>query len=252
RPGRHRNGRQQPPQQERLAVHGLAPVWATPSLYHRPPCPGRRAVPGFRHPSAPPPRRSGIRPCRQGHAFVIGLCQAHPIFGPSVPVMVPRLHRLLGFLLLLLLAACSASAPPRADAPASPTPLLLVSFDGVRADALGRGDTPNLDRLASGGVRAQWMRPSYPSLTFPNHYTLVTGLRPDRHGIIHNTMWDPELGEFRLNLREAVGDGRWWGGEPAWVGAHKAGLRTATMFWPGAEAEIAGVRPDRWRVFDQS
>jgi len=166
--------------------------------------------------------------------------------------MVPRLHRLLGFLLLLLLAACSASAPPRADAPASPTPLLLISFDGVRADALGRGDTPNLDRLASGGVRAQWMRPSYPSLTFPNHYTLVTGLRPDRHGIIHNTMWDPELGEFRLNLREAVGDGRWWGGEPAWVGAHKAGLRTATMFWPGAEAEIAGVRPDRWRVFDQS
>src|SRR3546814_9317314 len=76
------------------------------------------------------------------------------------------------------------------------------------------------------------MNPSYPSLTFPNHYSIVTGLRPDHHGIVHNTMRDAELGGFKLSDRDAVGDGRWWGGEPIWITAQKAGLRSATMYWP--------------------
>lgn len=109
---------------------------------------------------------------------------------------------------------------------------------------------PNLSRLASSGVRAVGMRPSYPSLTFPNHYTLVTGLRPDHHGVIHNSMWDADLGEFRVANRDAVGDGRWWGGEPVWIGADKAGLRTAVLYWPGSEAEINGLRPHRWQPYD--
>lgn len=129
--------------------------------------------------------------------------------------------------------------------------MLLVSLDGFRPDYLDLGITPNLARLAQGGVRAEWMTSSYPTLTFPNHYTIVTGLRPDRHGIIHNTIHDPALGEdFSLGNRQAVADGRWWGGEPIWVGAEKAGLPTATMFWPGSEAEIGGVRPTRWMTFD--
>ncbi|KAF1689239.1 ectonucleotide pyrophosphatase/phosphodiesterase [Pseudoxanthomonas koreensis] len=163
-----------------------------------------------------------------------------------------RLFRIACLVLLLPLCACSApaprSTPPVADAP--PAALLLVSIDGLRADALGRGDTPNLDRLAAGGVRARWMRPSYPVLTFPNHYTLVTGLRPDHHGIVHNTMHDPELGGFKLSDREAVGEARWWGGEPLWNGARKAGLGAATMFWPGSEAPIQGLHPQRWMPFD--
>lgn len=149
---------------------------------------------------------------------------------------------------LLLLSAC-ASVPPRSADTA--TPLLLISLDGVRAEYLQRGLTPNLERIAREGVRAEWMAPSYPSLTFPNHYTLVTGLRPDRHGIINNTMWDRELGDFTLSNRDAVGDGRWWSGEPVWVGAEKAGMRTATMFWPGSEAAVQGVRPWQWRPFDK-
>lgn len=151
---------------------------------------------------------------------------------------------------LLCLAACTTlpSSPPH-DA-GTPRSLLLVSLDGVHPGDLGRGDTPRIDRLAREGVRAQWMAPSYPALTFPNHYTIVTGLRPDRHGIVHNTMRDPALGQFTLKLRDAVGDGRWWGGEPLWVTAERAGLPTATLFWPGSEAPVQGVRPRRWHLFD--
>ncbi|MGA6148085.1 ectonucleotide pyrophosphatase/phosphodiesterase [Stenotrophomonas sp. NPDC077461] len=155
----------------------------------------------------------------------------------------------------LSLAACATapSAPPPVAAAtpnASPPKLLLVSIDGLRADMLDRGISPNLSRIADSGVRARWMTPSYPALTFPNHYTLVTGLRPDHHGIIHNSMEEAGLGSFRLNRREAVTDARWWGGEPIWVGAEKAGVRTATLSWPGSEAAIQGVRPSQWRVFD--
>jgi predicted AlkP superfamily pyrophosphatase or phosphodiesterase len=132
-----------------------------------------------------------------------------------------------------------------------PRSVLLVSLDGLRAGDLDRGLTPVLSRLATDGVRAEWMTPSYPSLTFPNHYTMVTGLRPDRHGIIHNTMWDDGLGTFKLSDRDAVGDGRWWHGEPIWVAAERAGLRTATLFWPGSEAEVGGIRPTRWTAFDK-
>lgn len=150
-------------------------------------------------------------------------------------------------LLCLCLAGCATAPKTASD---SQRVVLLVSIDAFRPDYLDRGITPNLSRLAAEGVRAEWMNPSYPSLTFPNHYTIVTGLRPDHHGIVHNTMQDAALGGFKLSDRDAVGDGRWWGGEPIWVGAEKAGLRTATMFWPGSEASIGGVRPTHWNKFD--
>src|SRR5690606_22002497 len=146
--------------------------------------------------------------------------------------------------LLLLLAGCAST--PRPETANAPDPVLLVSIDGFRADYLDLGITPNLTRIASAGVRAQGMIPSYPSLTFPNHYSIVTGLRPDHHGIVHNQMHDAELGDFSLSDRDAVGDGRWWGGEPIWITAQKAGLRSATMYWPGSEAAISGVRPSQW------
>ncbi|MDE2156448.1 MAG: alkaline phosphatase family protein [Xanthomonadaceae bacterium] len=158
---------------------------------------------------------------------------------------------------LLLFSACRAagSTPPAAPANVGVTrssaPLLLISIDGFRADYLDRGISPTLRMLADDGVRAQAMEPAFPSLTFPNHYTLVTGEYPDHHGIVDNAMFDPRLGTFRLDLRQAVADGRWWSeAEPIWVTADKQGLQTATMFWPGSEARIHGYRPDHWLPYN--
>lgn len=162
-----------------------------------------------------------------------------------------RMPRSCLLLAILFLAGCATHAPRTAEQPTSPTPLLLVSIDGFRADYLDRNLSPTLAALAAEGVRARAMQPAFPSLTFPNHYTLVTGLYPDHHGVINNTMYDAALGKFSLGRRDAVSDGRWWdGGEPLWVSADKAGLQTATMFWPGSEAEIRGHRPDHWLPFD--
>ncbi|HTM70533.1 MAG TPA: ectonucleotide pyrophosphatase/phosphodiesterase, partial [Luteimonas sp.] len=158
--------------------------------------------------------------------------------------------------LLATLGGCATgpvpgSLPPATTpAPALAPAVLLVSIDGLRADVIGSGVMPTLDALATHGVHADWMNPSYPSLTFPNHYTLVTGLRPDHHGIVNNTMRDPVLGAFSLSNRAAVEDARWWGGTPLWVTLQAHGGHAATMFWPGSEAPIGGVHPDQWRRFD--
>ncbi|WP_027484291.1 ectonucleotide pyrophosphatase/phosphodiesterase [Rhodanobacter sp. OR87] len=163
-------------------------------------------------------------------------------------------------LLLCSLAAfsfgCATQRPALpATAYATPTgqpvPLLLISIDGYRPDYLQRGLSPTLAMLAQGGVQATSMQPAFPSLTFPNHYTLVTGLTPDHHGVVNNTMFDPQLGKFSLSSRNAISDGRWWaGGTPIWETADQHGLRTGIMFWPGSEADIHGHRPDYWKPFD--
>lgn len=156
------------------------------------------------------------------------------------------LFRLLCCLTLAFSAGCATT--PRSSA--KPTPLLLVSIDAYRADYLDRGLTPTLAMLAQGGVHTA-MQPSFPSLTFPNHYALVTGLRPDHNGIVNNTMYDAQLGKFSLGNRKAVSDGRWWAeGTPLWETADRHGLRTATMFWPGSEADIHGHHPDYWKPYD--
>jgi predicted AlkP superfamily pyrophosphatase or phosphodiesterase len=142
-------------------------------------------------------------------------------------------------------------AEPRPTA--DPALLILISIDGYRADYLDRGHSPALAALAADGVRAAGMRPVFPSLTYPNHYTLVTGLYPDQHGIVNNTMHDPVLGSFSPPNRAANTDGRWWDeAEPIWVTAQKQGIRTASVFYPGTQAEIHGARPSYWQLFDSS
>jgi predicted AlkP superfamily pyrophosphatase or phosphodiesterase len=131
--------------------------------------------------------------------------------------------------------------------------LIMVSFDGFRWDYPDRGVSPSLEALAARGVRAEGLIPSFPTKTFPNHYTMVTGLVPDRHGIVANTMWDSEADAwFSLSNREAVQSEFWWGGVPVWVTAERHGLRTAPLFWPGSEAKVAGVSASHWLPFDGS
>ena len=152
--------------------------------------------------------------------------------------------------LLLLLAGCAGLRT--APTPASQSTVVLVSIDALRADALGSGNMPALDAIAADGVHARWMNPSYPTLTFPNHYTLVTGLRPDHHGVVHNQMRDTNLGTF-VSKEQSAADGRWWaGGEPLWTTMEREGQRTAVLFWPGSLAEIHGERPSQWRPFDKT
>lgn len=152
--------------------------------------------------------------------------------------------------LALLLAGCAGLRT--APSPASRTTVVLVSIDALRADVVGSGTMPTLDAIAADGVHARWMNPSYPTLTFPNHYTLVTGLRPDHHGMVHNRMRDAQLGAF-VSKGASAADGRWWaGGEPLWVTMERAGQRSAVLFWPGSAAEIHGERPSQWRPFDKT
>ncbi len=151
-------------------------------------------------------------------------------------------------ILFLLLAGCMR-APVQ---PAHPySPLILISIDGYRADYIKRGLSPNLAALAQTGVRATAMKPSFPTLTFPNHYAIVTGLYPDHNGIVNNRFLDPVTGaKFVYTDRRTTDDPHWWGGEPLWVGVERHGKHAATMFWPGSDVAIDGVRPEHWLPFD--
>jgi len=142
-----------------------------------------------------------------------------------------------------------AGAPSAQRAPVRDPILILVSFAGWRWDYIDRLAAPNLRGLAARGVRAAALVPSFPPLTFPNHYTIVTGLYPEHHGIVANNMIDEAIGRRFSTSAETAKDPRWWGGEPLWVSGILAGRRAATMFWPGTEVEIRGVRPTFWKPY---
>lgn len=143
------------------------------------------------------------------------------------------------------------AAPAAAQQPSPPT-LILISLDGFAARLFDPALAPTLARLAAGGVHApDGMVPVFPTKTFPSHYSIVTGLHPERHGIVANTMYDPAFDAwFRITDRAAVRDTRWWGGEPLWVTAERQGRTAAPFFWVGSEAEIGGTWATYWRPFD--
>ena len=132
--------------------------------------------------------------------------------------------------------------------------VVLVSLDGFRYDYAREYGAPHFDEMAKDGVSApDGMFPSYPSVTFPNHYTLVTGLRPEHHGLVGNGFLDPERGaSYGMSDAKSNADGSWYGGTPLWVLAEQQGMRSACFFWPGSEAAIQGVRPTFYLHFDDS
>ena len=150
------------------------------------------------------------------------------------------------FLLSLLVLAV---LPWQAWAAGRDTYTVIVSLDGLRWDYLDTYDVPFMQQLAREGVKAV-MQPSFPSKTFPNHYTLATGLVPDHHGIITNTFWDREKGvEFSLGNKVTRADGRYYGGDPVWLTAKHQGVKTATVFWVGSDVTIHGEHPTYWRDY---
>jgi len=127
---------------------------------------------------------------------------------------------------------------------------VVVSLDGFRWDYPRWYDTPFIDEMAERGVSAGLI-PSFPSKTFPNHYTLATGLYPDHHGIIANEFYDPITDEeFSLSDPAKKSDPRFYGGEPIWNTAHRQGKRTAVYYWPGSDVKVNGRYPDRYLNYD--
>ncbi|KAI9138475.1 alkaline-phosphatase-like protein [Paraphysoderma sedebokerense] len=137
--------------------------------------------------------------------------------------------------------------------------IILISIDGFRTEYLERGLTPTLELLAETGVSADYLEPTFPTSTFPNHYSLVTGFYPSVHGIVANTFFDPELnGTFVYTDRRSSGQGKWWVGrgdvkvEPIWVTADKSDIVTAAYMYPGTEAMILGSQPTYVVDFDHT
>ena len=177
---------------------------------------------------------------------------------------------LAGFLLPLLLgpvarkcAAQDVAAPaalpvlhvdngPNSEAAQKAHYVVLVSLDGFRWDYAKRDSATHLLALGKQGVWApEGMLPSFPSLTFPNHFTIVTGLYPEHHGLVANSFYDPaKQARYAINDQAAVTDGSWYSGTPLWSLAESEGMRTACFFWPGSEAKIAGYRPTYYLHFD--
>ncbi len=131
--------------------------------------------------------------------------------------------------------------------------VVLVSFDAFRWDYNQLYKTPNLNKFAKEGVKADRMIPSFPTKTFPNHYTIATGLYPDHHGLVDNSFPAADLGLFyRMGDRAAVENPAFYGGEPMWVTAEKQGVKSASFFWVGSEAAVGGIHPSYWKKYDGS
>lgn len=131
--------------------------------------------------------------------------------------------------------------------------VILVSLDGFRYDYAKKYHAEHLLALAAAGASApEGMLPSYPSITFPNHYSIVTGLYPEHHGIVSNDFYDPARKATYSNsmVGGAIADGSWYGGTPLWVLAEQQGMRSASFFWVGSEADVQGVRPSYYLRFD--
>jgi alkaline phosphatase D len=135
---------------------------------------------------------------------------------------------------------------------ASQAHLVLISIDGLRWDFPDLYPMASLQRIATTGARAERLIPVWPTLTFPNHYTIATGLLPANHGLVGNTFLDRDNDRwYRLSNREAVQDGSFYGGLPIWVTAEQQGMVAASFFWVGSEADILGVQPSHWRLYNK-
>ncbi|XP_054752614.2 bis(5'-adenosyl)-triphosphatase enpp4-like [Lytechinus pictus] len=134
----------------------------------------------------------------------------------------------------------TTGAPTAASA--SKPLVLIVSFDGFRWDYLTKVDTPNFDELVASGVKAKYIKDVFITKTFPNHFTLVTGLYEESHGVTGNRMFDPA---FNQSFEMTSTDPKWWnGGEPVWIANQKQGGKSSVVLWPSGNVNFSGILPD--------
>jgi predicted AlkP superfamily pyrophosphatase or phosphodiesterase len=161
----------------------------------------------------------------------------------------------------LLLCSCSKKVTNQIKTPvttkseaSSEEPyLLLISLDGFRWDYVEKYNPPHLSDFIKNGVKAESLIPSFPSKTFPNHYTIATGMYPDKHGLLSNNFYSNEKDViYNIRDRTLVEDGEFYGGTPIWVQAAKSGMVTASYFFVGTEADIQGIHPTYYHLFDGS
>jgi predicted AlkP superfamily pyrophosphatase or phosphodiesterase len=158
-----------------------------------------------------------------------------------------RFNKLI-LVVLILSAGCTVNRTSRISL--EEHYVVMLSMDGFRWDYASRVETPWLDYIASNGVRAEYSKPAFPTKTFPNHYSMATGLYPDHHGIVDNNFTCPIHGVYRLGDRAAVENGVFYGGEPIWVTAEQQQVTAASYFWVGSEAPVKGIQPTYWKQYD--
>jgi len=130
--------------------------------------------------------------------------------------------------------------------------VLLISMDGFRYDYLDKANTPNFDKLVNTGASAKALIPVFTSKTFPNHYSIATGMYAENHGLIANTFFANDLNkQYSIRDRNAVENGSFYGGEPIWVTAESQNVISASYFWVGSEAVIKGLQPTYWKKYNQ-
>ncbi|SOD18260.1 ectonucleotide pyrophosphatase/phosphodiesterase [Pedobacter xixiisoli] len=129
--------------------------------------------------------------------------------------------------------------------------VIYISADGFRHDYSEKYQAKNLLALREKGVKAISMKPSYPSVTFSNHYTLATGMYPSKHGIVNNSFYDPKKQQIYVKTDpSAIKDSTWYGGLPIWVLAEQQKMLSAAFYWLGSETAVKGIRPTYWYNFN--
>jgi predicted AlkP superfamily pyrophosphatase or phosphodiesterase len=152
--------------------------------------------------------------------------------------------------IIVFLSGCQKNGRESSNKTTQDAHVILISIDGFRHDYAQKYNAKNILEIAQAGVSAEALVPSFPSLTFPNHYTIVTGKYPANHGILANSFYSRGKDKFyKLGDRETVEDGNWYGGEPIWVVAENNGITSASYFWVGSEADIRGKRPSYYYLY---
>jgi len=160
----------------------------------------------------------------------------------------------------ITLSSCKSSSKLNTSAPTVNSKaslekpyLILVSLDGFRWDYVEKYSPPHISNFIKNGVQAASLIPAFPSKTFPNHYTIATGMYPDKHGIIGNSFYSNKKNvTYKVGKRELVEDGTFYGGTPIWIQADKASMVSASYFFVGSEANIQGLYPTYYHKYDGS